>query len=69
MKPLSEVAPGILVIQIPIQAVWAGFPRSSRVSQLWMSFSKTMECNTFYFTFEEDFSPHFLSIFLLDKLS
>ena len=22
MKPLSEVAPGLLVIQIPIQAVW-----------------------------------------------
>ena len=24
MKPLSEVAPGLLVIQIPIQAVWPG---------------------------------------------
>ena len=23
MKPLSEVAPGLLVIQIPIQAVWS----------------------------------------------
>ena len=25
MKPLSEVAPGLLVIQIPIQAVWFVF--------------------------------------------
>ena len=25
MKPLSEVAPGLLAIQNPIQAVWTGF--------------------------------------------
>ena len=27
MKPLSEVAPGLLVIQILIQAVWETFPK------------------------------------------
>ena len=36
MKPLSEVAPGLLVIQIQIQAVWAthhpGFTSTARLS-------------------------------------
>ena len=29
MNPLSEVAPGLLVIQIPIQAVWMTIPQNS----------------------------------------
>ena len=34
MKPLSEVAPGLLVIQIQIQAVWAVMLNSKLIERV-----------------------------------